>query len=783
MDKTGFIQPNTRKLLNVLRKDLIEMRNKKWLKQMLYSHLAILCSFGAAIICMTYAVTFSDLVRDIKKSNSEYANHVVDSMTTSLKNLERTLAGQIIKNQAINDFFYNDGGDSETKLINYNASNEIDNIRNNPLIHSVYFFRSKDQEVLTGGYITSLSRFKDNRFILKLQKNPPASRWSSLRTYSEFPLIDPPEQIISMTQKVGSEGWIILNVKADLLLAAADNLKNHSRSFMNISDDQGLPIYSTGPDNGPTKLSTQLYSNYMGWTFSSGMSDEHLLGQAALLSLYPLTIIVLTLAAIVAVILYVTRRGYRPIEHMITRVSSYRQELKTSGDDEFAILEQAFDDMLIRMNQIDLKEAENLQYRRRQFFSELQDYENVVPAEEWQSYLSLFDLPKHGSLVIAILEIDKYVPLMRQNRQNMLDSKQRLEKLAAEWPNLQARTVAHNWISADRLSLLIYVPSDLEHGPEGQDEPQQAMVHALEQLRIRSESELVFTTTIGIGSLVPELKHIKESFGEALTALQYKMTTGSNRILVYLDIRDREETVNPLYFKRVEDLVHHFRIQQLEWKNDFSRIFDLLEDQLLKNEEMQLLFNYLTHRFARELEDTSPTINQYWHMVIYPRMTEALKEMEETSEIRMLFSELLDQLYEQYNVMLESRSKDHLIYEVKQYIEDHFNDFDLSLKSISDRFGINGKYASQLFKEKFEIKFVDFLIGLRIDQAQKLLRETNESINEISRLVGYEHVISFGRIFKKMVGLSPGDYRKLMRTPESQAGSINKPNALHSGRL
>lgn len=772
MDKNGFIQPIRENQMNVLRKDEIEMRNKKWLKQMLYSHLAILCSFGAAIICITYAITYSDLVRDIKKSNSNYASQVVDSMTASLKNIERTLAGQIVKNQAISDFFDADRGGGATNLTNYNASSEMEKMRNNPLIHSVYFFRSKDQVVLTGGYITSLSRFKDNRFIQNLQNTPPASRWSSLRTYSEFPLIDPPERVITMIQKMGSEGWIVLNVKADLLLAAADNLKNHSRSFMNITDDQGQPLYSTGPEKGPSKLSTRLYSNYLGWTFSSGTADEHLLGQAAFLSLIPLTIIVLTLAVIVAVILYVTRRSYRPIEHMVTRVSSYRQELKTSGYDEFAILEQAFDDMLVRMNQIDLKEAENLQYKRRQFFSELQDYENVVPAEEWQNYVSLFDLPEHGSLIIAILEIDKYVPLMRQNRQNMLDSKQRLEKLTAEWPNLLARTVSQNWISADRLSLLIYVPSDLEHGSEGQDEPMQIVVYALEKLRIRSESELVFTTTMGVGSLVPKLPQIKKSFGEALTALQYKMTAGSNRILVYLDIRDREESVNPLYFKWVEDLVHHFRIQQLEWKKDFSRIFDHLEDQLLKNEEMQLLFNYLTHRFAREMEDTSPTLNEYWHMVTSPRMTEALKEMEEIPEIRSLFSELLDQLYEQYNVMLEFSSKDHLIYEVKKYIEDHFSDFDLSLKSISDRFGINGKYASQLFKEEFEIKFVDFLIGLRVDRAQKLLRETNEPISEISRLVGYEHVISFGRIFKKTVGVSPGDYRKLMRTAVSHAGPV-----------
>ncbi|GGA31023.1 helix-turn-helix domain-containing protein [Paenibacillus physcomitrellae] len=746
------------------------MRNKKWLKQMFLSHLAILCIFGAAIICITFIITYSDLIEDIKKSNHAYASQVVDSMTTSLKNVERTLAEQMVKNTAISDFFNANG--SGSSLTNYNASKELDKLRNNPLIHSVYFYRSKDQAVLTDSYITDLSRFNDRSFVRLLQNDPPKSRWSSLRSYSEFPLIDPPERILSMVQKVGTEGWIILNVKADQLLTAADKLKSHSQSFMSISDAKGHPVYSTGPESSHSKLFTRLYSNYMDWNFLSGTANENLFGQAALLSLIPLTIIVISLAVIVAGFLYVTRRSYRPIEHIVRRVSSYHQEPKMPGHDEFAILEQAFDDMLIRMNQIDLKEAENLQYRQKQFFSELQDYENLVPAEEWQTYLSLFNLPEHSDLIIVILEIDKYVPLLRQDRQSMISSKQRLEQMAAEWPDPALRTVCLDWISADRLVLLIELPPLVKPEPDGHGDRMQSVIQSLDQLRILAEDKLFFTTTIGIGSLVPELPFIKKSFEEALTALQYKMTAGRNRILVHQEMKELEESINPLYFKWVEDLVHHFRIQQMEWRNDFSRIFDLLEDQLLKNEEIQLLFNYLTHRFAREMEDTSPTINEYWHSVTHPRMSEALKEMEETPEIRSLFSELLDQLYEQYNVMLESRSKDRLIYEVKTYIEDHFADYDLSLKSISDRFGINGKYASQLFKEEFEVKFVDFLIGLRMDQAQKLLRETNESISEIARLVGYEHVISFGRIFKKMVGMSPGDYRKRMQTARGQADPV-----------
>ncbi|UUZ96246.1 helix-turn-helix transcriptional regulator [Paenibacillus sp. P25] len=87
----------------------------------------------------------------------------------------------------------------------------------------------------------------------------------------------------------------------------------------------------------------------------------------------------------------------------------------------------------------------------------------------------------------------------------------------------------------------------------------------------------------------------------------------------------------------------------------------------------------------------------------------------------------------------------------------------MSLNLISDQFNINAKYSDHLFKEEYGMKFVDFLMNLRMDQAKKLLLESDLSIQEISEKVGYTHSISFGRTFKKVVGVTPGDYRKYMQ--------------------
>lgn len=102
-----------------------------------------------------------------------------------------------------------------------------------------------------------------------------------------------------------------------------------------------------------------------------------------------------------------------------------------------------------------------------------------------------------------------------------------------------------------------------------------------------------------------------------------------------------------------------------------------------------------------------------------------------------------------------------MIVEMKAYIEENFADPDLSLKHLSDRFQISGKYASYLFKEEFNMKFVDFMVQLRMAKAERLLLETDDTVQHIALQVGYANSITFGRTFKREVGVTPGDYRKL----------------------
>jgi len=101
---------------------------------------------------------------------------------------------------------------------------------------------------------------------------------------------------------------------------------------------------------------------------------------------------------------------------------------------------------------------------------------------------------------------------------------------------------------------------------------------------------------------------------------------------------------------------------------------------------------------------------------------------------------------------------DDLAQKVRQYLNLHYSE-NMSLKQIADKFHISRDYLSHLFKNSLNISPINYVINLRIGEAQMLLLNTNWSITEIANRVGYDNASYFNTLFKKVVGISPGEFR------------------------
>ena len=98
------------------------------------------------------------------------------------------------------------------------------------------------------------------------------------------------------------------------------------------------------------------------------------------------------------------------------------------------------------------------------------------------------------------------------------------------------------------------------------------------------------------------------------------------------------------------------------------------------------------------------------------------------------------------------------IYRAIEYIRSHYN-AKLTLEEVADAVGFSPSYFSRLFKKKCGMNFNVFLNQVRIEAAKNSLLSTDMTITEISRYSGYDDVSYFTRVFKRMVGMTPGYFR------------------------
>jgi YesN/AraC family two-component response regulator len=99
---------------------------------------------------------------------------------------------------------------------------------------------------------------------------------------------------------------------------------------------------------------------------------------------------------------------------------------------------------------------------------------------------------------------------------------------------------------------------------------------------------------------------------------------------------------------------------------------------------------------------------------------------------------------------------------VKEYIEKNYCNY-ISLDDIINNCGYSKYHISRLFKNYMNCTIMQYLLKQRINKAKKLLKDTQDTIKEISSSIGYSDPNYFSLIFKREEGISPMQYRAAKR--------------------
>jgi AraC-like DNA-binding protein len=125
------------------------------------------------------------------------------------------------------------------------------------------------------------------------------------------------------------------------------------------------------------------------------------------------------------------------------------------------------------------------------------------------------------------------------------------------------------------------------------------------------------------------------------------------------------------------------------------------------------------------------------------------------------FKQTMDMLIPLYTdwVRAKKEEKDEIIEFVLKTLETRYSE-DISLDQIAEKLDMSSTYLSVYIKEKTGTNFSEHMNRIRIRKAKELLTGSGLSVQIIGEQIGYRNVTSFIRMFKKITGETPGEYRR-----------------------
>ena len=145
-----------------------------------------------------------------------------------------------------------------------------------------------------------------------------------------------------------------------------------------------------------------------------------------------------------------------------------------------------------------------------------------------------------------------------------------------------------------------------------------------------------------------------------------------------------------------------------------------------------------------EIRDTLPD----WQVVVTVRLLDFLVTVARLgygTELRLAFPPLANRALE-------------AVVETVEYLEKHFKEV-IMLNDLAKQFHISPFYLSRTFKKRMGMGIVQYLHHLRIEEACRLLRYSDEPITTVANNVGYDQIAYFSRRFCEETGVSPRKYR------------------------
>jgi YesN/AraC family two-component response regulator len=557
-------------------------------------------------------------------------------------------------------------------------------------------------------------------------------------------------------------GIFIANINSDdVYKEAKDSLLINDRSLVYSYDSDKKVLYSNNEQLINSTMNVvkgnidsfsqknRLLSNY--YSPSEGINyviDMELKGfNNRNIFEYTILSFVITFCLGLVLKLIMSQKVFKPLRKVITNIrdTDIGDEKENS---EITFIENAVSNLMVKNVDLKNRYAAMIPLYKEKLLHDIvvrRDY----TIEEIKDRLSYYKID---------INLNNYIVItLRINKRHLIEEKNRLAKILIRDKIEKLMTESHKGFSVetgkDDISICISLNKDTFD-----DVDYEAVVKFAENIACSIEIELMISVNMGMGSFVESIENIYKSYEESVEVLNYnkmlKKTVSSiyevkkfntnifeypydleNKLLNFIKVGDHKESY--LYLDSIFDKIQK---ETMLTDSEIESIIFLLLGSL----------NELTYGNGIDMRDESGGVTKMFHVVRNNNL-DKVKE-----EIKNYITRIIDKI----NVIKGSSTN--VINHIIQYIDENYTR-DLQLIDLEEKFNLNKYYIGQLIKENTGINFIDYIHKRRIEKSMELLKNSNLTIKDISEAVGYKYAHYFIKLFKKVYGVAPGEYRNKQR--------------------
>ncbi|WP_246294488.1 helix-turn-helix domain-containing protein [Paenibacillus planticolens] len=592
---------------------------------------------------------------------------------------------------------------------------------------------------------------------------------------------DTPKEVITyiqslpiLTQAANLGSFIVLiDVEQVKQLFAQMESANHSAIY--IIDDAGNTIMSNSDQRFPADLLAHIEgsndpfaykltginqmvsvasSKKAGWKYVSITPNDIFMQQVNQIQNWAIVLFAICLITGLLAVSIGAYRNYRPLQKTVSAIMRGKDMSKRPSSDEYEFIRQTIEGSIHEEKSLRSTLTQQVPFIRANYLSRLlnghMDVDLTAVSENNLQFMELTFISDRFAVLLVKIED---VHLFSENgEQQWAHARFIVSNIGVDLIGLHHKGFSLE-LDRERLAFLVNLS-------EVREEVEADIRDIAQSLYTIISDKFQIGITVAAGGIHQGPTAIRNSYPEALAALEYRLIRGKHAIIHFQDMTDTKQ--HYYYPLEIEiQLINFVRSGDTDnVKKLLDQIFSMNFDSSHITPELgKCLFFNVISTFLKILNSTNTNQEE----VLGPNFDpiRAVFNYPTAQGMQLKTQELYETLTRSFNVE-RSDHNTQLLQEIVNIVHHNLGDPSLGLAQIAEQFRMTPPYISTFFKKNQGQNLQDYITHKRIQMAKELMEHRDLTIAQISQKVGYNNDVVFIRAFKKLEGITPGKYRETM---------------------